>query len=168
MWSAHKSSFLLILPVTFPLLQCGYFPRAAVHEQLQYGSSDVTDQTFPVMWIIWIETYLQSTMLKRKKKGKWKKKIEILIFIWMGQPDLVESSDGRENLMINIAENMKAWGMNSKLWEAEYRVEKKAVGDTWASWTQHSPKKQLLLKWSPVSRRNWQIFEEVSVTNSFP
>lgn len=68
------------------------------------------------------------------------KKIEILIFSWMGQPDLAESSDGRQNLMINVAERMKAWRMNSELW-AEYRVEKEAVGDTSASWTQHSPKK---------------------------
>lgn len=95
------------------------------------------------------------------------KKIEILIFSWMGQPDLAESSDGRQNLMINVAERMKAWRMNSELWGAEYRVEKEAVGDTSASWTQHSPKKNLLFKWS-VRRRNWQSFEVVSVTNSFP
>lgn len=33
----------------------------------------------------------------------------------MGQPDLAESSDGRQNLMINVAERMKAWRMNSEL-----------------------------------------------------
>lgn len=55
-------------------------------------------------------------MLERKNKGKWEKKNEILIFSWMGQPDLAESSDGRENLMINIAERMKAWGLNSELY----------------------------------------------------
>lgn len=64
-----------------------------------------------------------------------RKKNEILIFSWMGQPDLAESSDGRENLMINIAERMKAWGLNSELWESEYRVEKVEVDDTSASWT---------------------------------
>lgn len=64
----------------------------------------------------------------------------------MGQPGLAESSDGRENLMINIAERMKAWGMNSELCEAECRVEKEAMGDTSASWTQHSPKRQLCVK----------------------
>lgn len=96
-----------------------------------------------------------------------RKKNEILIFSWMGQPDLAESSDGRENLMINIAERMKAWGLNSELWESEYRVEKEEVDDTSASWTQHSPKKQVLLKWS-VWRENWQPFKKVSVTNSFP
>lgn len=90
------------------------------------------------------------------------KKIEILIFSWMGQSDLAESSDWRENLRTNIAERMKAREMNSKLWEAESEIEKEAVGDTWDSWAQHSPEEQLLLKRSPAWRRNWQTVEEVS------
>lgn len=86
---------------------------------------------------------------------------EILIFSWMGQPDLAESSDGRENSRTNTAERMKAQEMNSKLWEAESKVEKEAAVDTWDSRTQHSCEEQLLLK---RQRRNgrqlrcqWQI-----------
>lgn len=97
---------------------------------------------------------------KIKENGK---KIEILIFSWVGQPDLAESSDGRENLMINIAERMKAWGMNAELWEAEYRVEKEEVEHTSASWTQHSPKKnKTAIEVVCVKRELAAIWESVS------